>query len=254
MSLLSVDGLTKTFGGLVAVDNASFDLEEGEILGLAGPNGAGKTVTFNCITGQHTPDAGRVTFRGEDITGYAPDAVARAGIGRTFQEVRVYPELPVRENLVFAAQRKSIGATAAAAIAGGGSGGEDDLATRADEMLETVELDHLADADAESLSYGQRKILAFAAALMTHPEPELILLDEPMAGVNPTMINKLSDYVRTFNERGRSFLLVEHNMRVMSDLCDRIVVLDAGHPIAAGRPEEIRNDEAVVEAYFGEGE
>ena len=252
MSLLSVQGLTKTFGGLVAVDDASFELESGEILGLAGPNGAGKTVTFNCITGQHKPDAGRVTFRGDDITGFAPDAVARVGIGRTFQEVRVYPELPVRENLIFAAQEKAIGATATAALARGGAD-EGDLAARADEMLETVELDHLADADAESLSYGQRKILAFAAALMTHPEPELIMLDEPMAGVNPTMINKLSDYVRAFNDRGKSFLLVEHNMRVMSDLCDRIVVLDAGRPIASGPPEEIRNDEQVIEAYFGEG-
>lgn len=253
MSLLSVEGLTKTFGGLVAVDGASFTLEEGEILGLAGPNGAGKTVTFNCITGQHVPDSGRVVFRDEDVTGSAPDAVARAGIGRTFQEVRVYPELPVRENLVFAAQEKSIGATATAALSGGAVDAvEDDLAARADEMLETVELDHLAAADAESLSYGQRKILAFATALMTHPEPELILLDEPMAGVNPTMINKLSDYVRRFNDRGKSFLLVEHNMRVMSDLCDRIVVLDAGRPIASGRPEEIRNDDRVIEAYFGE--
>ena len=250
MSLLAVEDLTKTFGGLVAVDNASFELEAGEILGLAGPNGAGKTVTFNCITGQHAPDRGQVTFRGADITGLAPDEIARAGIGRTFQEVRVYPELPVRENLIFAAQEKSIGATAAAAI--GGSDVDADLAVRADEMLETVELDHLADADAESLSYGQRKILAFAAAMMTYPEPELIMLDEPMAGVNPTMINKLSDYVREFNDRGKSFLLVEHNMRVMSDLCDRIVVLDAGRPIATGRPEEIRNDDRVIEAYFGE--
>lgn len=251
MSLLTVEDLTKTFGGLVAVDNASFELEAGEILGLAGPNGAGKTVTFNCITGQHTPDRGQVKFRGQDITGFAPDEVARAGIGRTFQEVRIYPELPVRENLIFAAQEKSITATTAAFV--GGSDGETDLASRADEMLETVELDHLADADAESLSYGQRKILAFAAALMTHPEPELIMLDEPMAGVNPTMINKLSDYVREFNDRGKSFLLVEHNMRVMSDLCDRIVVLDAGQPIAVGEPEAIRNDERVIEAYFGEG-
>jgi len=251
MSLLTVSNLTKTFGGLVAVDNASFKLEKGEILGLAGPNGAGKTVTFNCITGQHSPDRGEVTFRGKDITGLAPDAIARAGIGRTFQQVRVYPELPVRENLVFAAQEKSIGATATAALGGGGT--ETDLVASADEMLETVELDHLADADAESLSYGQRKILAFAAALMTHPEPELIMLDEPMAGVNPTMINKLSDYVREFNEQGKSFLLVEHNMRVMSDLCDRIVVLDAGQPIATGKPEAIRNDERVIEAYFGEG-
>lgn len=252
MTLLSVEGVTKSFGGLVAVDGASFELEEGEILGLAGPNGAGKTVLFNCITGQHDPDAGRVTFRGRDITGIAPYAVARAGIGRTFQEVRVYPELPVRENLVFAAQRKGIGETASAALTGRFGDADGDLERRAEEMLETVDLAHLADADAEELSYGQRKILSFAAALMTHPEPELILLDEPMAGVNPTMINTLADHVRTFNERGRSFLVVEHNVRLMSELCDRIVVLSAGRPIAVGTPDEIREDEQVVEAYFGE--
>lgn len=253
MSLLEVEGLTRTFGGIVAVDGASFAVEESEILGLAGPNGAGKTVTFDCITGQLSPDAGTVTFRGQDITRFAPDAIARAGIGRTFQDVRVYPELSVRENLVFAAQAKGIGATAGAAVTGA-SGDEDrDIEARTADILETVELDHLAEDDAESLSYGQRKILAFAAALMTHPEPELILLDEPMAGVNPTMINKLTEYVDTFNERGRSFLLVEHNMRVMSEVCDRIVVLHAGQPIAVGEPAEIRNDEQVIEAYFGGG-
>lgn len=254
MTLLHVESLTKTFGGIVAVDGANFELHEGEILGLAGPNGAGKTVTFNCITGQYAPDAGRVTFRGEDVTGLPPDAIARAGIGRTFQEVRVYPEMPVRENLMFASQEKEIARTAAGAFAPTAKDTDDDaLAAEADEMLETVDLDHLADADASSLSYGQRKILAFAAALMTHPEPDLILLDEPMAGVNPTMINRLTEYLRSFNDRGKSFLLVEHNMRVMTDLCDRIVVMDAGTPIAAGPPEEVTSQERVIEAYFGEG-
>lgn len=254
MTLLRVEGLTKTFGGIVAVDQASFELQEGEILGLAGPNGAGKTVTFNCITGQHAPDAGRVSFRGEDVTGYPPDAIARAGIGRTFQEVRVYPELSVRENLMFASQEKDIAHTLAAAVAPTTADTDDEaLAAEADETLDAVDLDHLADADAASLSYGQRKILAFAAALMTHPEPDLILLDEPMAGVNPTMINRLTEYLRSFNDRGKSFLLVEHNMRVMTDLCDRIVVMDAGSPIASGPPEEVTRQERVVEAYFGEG-
>lgn len=253
MTLLEVDGLTKSFGGLVAVDNASFDLEAEEILGLAGPNGAGKTVTFNCITGQHRPDAGRVTFRGNDITDLPPDAVARAGIGRTFQEVRVYPRFTVRENLVFAAQEKGLAQSAASAVGASGSGSADRrLVARADELLEAVELDGHANEPAEALSYGQRKILSFAAALVTHPEPDLILLDEPMAGVNPTMINTLADHIRTFNDRGRSFLIVEHNVRLMSELCDRLVVMSAGRPIADGPPDEVRQKEEVVEAYFGE--
>jgi len=252
MALLEVDSLTKHFAAITAVDGATFEVRDGEILGLAGPNGAGKTVTFNCVTGQLRPDAGTVTFDGEDITDYPPDATARAGIGRTFQEVRVYGDLTVRENLQFAAQDKGIGRMVASIVSGtAATEVEAGLAEQADEMLETVELDHLADEPASSLSYGQKKILSFAAALLTHPEPDLIMLDEPMAGVNPTMINRLAEFVRTFRDRGKTFLLVEHNMRLMTDLCDRMVVLDAGTPIASGPPEEIQQNDRVVEAYFG---
>ena len=250
MTLLSLSDVSKSFGGLTAVDEASFEVREGELLGLAGPNGAGKTVTFDLITGQLAPDAGRITYDGEEITGYSPDEVARTGIGRTFQEVRVYEDLTVRQNLAFAAQRKGIATTLGSVVPGGG-GARTDLAGRADEMLETVELERLADQPAANLSHGQQKILAFAASLMTHPEPELVLLDEPMAGVNPTMIERLADYIRTFHERGKTFLIVEHNMRLMADLCDRMVVMDAGSPIATGPPETVRNDDHVVEAYFG---
>lgn len=252
MSLLEVNGVSKRFGGITAVEDASFAVEDGEILGLAGPNGAGKTVTFNCITGQLTPDDGSVVFDGEDITGYPPDAVARAGIGRTFQEVRVYDELTVRENLLFAAQDKGVDRMLASIVSDrAASDVEAGLDSRSDEMLETVELDHLAAQPASALSYGQKKILSFAAALMTHPAPDLIMLDEPMAGVNPTMIGKLADYVRTFREQGKTFLIVEHNMRLMADLCDRMIVLDAGTPIASGPPAKIQENERVIEAYFG---
>ncbi len=248
MSLLSLRDVSKSFGGLTAVDGTSFDVEEGELLGLAGPNGAGKTVTFDLITGQLRPDAGSIVFDGEDVTDYSPDEVARAGIGRTFQEVRVYEELTVRQNLAFAAQRKDI-TTTLGAVAGGTA--QTDLLARADEMLETVELERLADQPAANLSHGQQKILAFAASLLTHPEPDLVLLDEPMAGVNPTMIERLADYIREFHRRGKTFLIVEHNMRLMSDLCDRMVVMDAGSPIATGPPEAVQRDDRVVEAYFG---
>lgn len=252
MGLLEVDSVSKHFGGITAVDDASFEVEDGEILGLAGPNGAGKTVTFNCITGQLTPDSGRVVFDGDDVTGFSPDEIARTGIGRTFQEVRVYDDLTCRENLQFAAQDKGVDRMLASIVSERASNDvEAGLADQADEMLETVELDHLADQPAESLSYGQKKILSFAAALMTYPEPKLIMLDEPMAGVNPNMINKLADYIRMFRERDITFLIVEHNMRLMADLCDRMVVLDAGTPIASGPPEQIQNDERVIEAYFG---
>lgn len=252
MGLLDVDSLTKHFDAITAVDGASFEVRDGEILGLAGPNGAGKTVTFNCITGQLTPDSGRVVFDGEEITTYPPDATARAGIGRTFQEVRVYDELTVRENLQFAAQDKGIDRMIASIVSDrAATEVQEGLASQADEMLETVELDHLADQPASSLSYGQKKILSFGAALMTYPEPDLIMLDEPMAGVNPTMINRLAEFVRTFRDRGRTFLLVEHNMRLMTDLCDRMVVLDAGTPIASGPPAEIQENDRVIEAYFG---
>lgn len=252
MALLEVDSLAKHFAAITAVDDATFEVRDGEILGLAGPNGAGKTVTFDCITGQLQPDAGTVTFGGKDITTYPPDATARAGIGRTFQEVRVYGDLTVRENLQFAAQDKGIGRMVASIVSGtAATEVEAGLAEQADEMLETVELDHLADEPASSLSYGQKKILSFAAALLTHPEPDLIMLDEPMAGVNPTMINRLAEFVRTFRDRGKTFLLVEHNMRLMTNLCDRMVVLDAGTPIASGPPEEIQENDRVVEAYFG---
>jgi neutral amino acid transport system ATP-binding protein len=252
MGLLDVDSLTKHFDAITAVDGASFEVRDGEILGLAGPNGAGKTVTFNCITGQLAPDSGRVVFDGEEITTYPPDATARAGIGRTFQEVRVYDELTVRENLQFAAQDKGIDRMIASIVSDrAATEVQDGLASQADEMLETVELDHLADQPASSLSYGQKKILSFGAALMTYPEPDLIMLDEPMAGVNPTMINRLAEFVRTFRDRGRTFLLVEHNMRLMTDLCDRMVVLDAGTPIASGPPAEIQENDRVIEAYFG---
>ena len=249
MALLELDGLSKSFGGVTAVDDASFAVEPGEILGLAGPNGAGKTVTFNLVTGRLTPDAGRVRFDGEDITGARPDAVADAGIGRTFQQVRVYDELSVRENLLFAAQDKGVGATVRAA-AGAAGGAESDPEAVA-EPPETVELAGLADAPASALSYGQRKLLSFAAALLTHPEPELIMLDEPMAGVNPALADRLVEYVREFRAAGKTFLLVEHDVRLMSELCDRLVVMDAGRPIASGPPAEVRTDDRVVEAYFG---
>ena len=252
MSLLELESVSKSFGGLTAVDGASFEVRDGEILGLAGPNGAGKTVTFNLVTGQLTPDAGSIVYDGEAITGYAPDAVARAGIGRTFQEVRVYEELTVRQNLEFAAQRKDIPTTMGSIVSEKRRGdAETDLAGRADEMLETVELERLADQPAENLSHGQQKILAFAASLMTHPEPDLVMLDEPMAGVNPTMINRLADYIREFHGRGKTFLIVEHNMRLMAELCDRMIVMDAGTPIASGPPEEVQRNDRVIEAYFG---
>ena len=254
MTLLSLSDVSKSFGGLTAVDGASFEVREGELLGLAGPNGAGKTVTFDLITGQLAPDAGRITYDGEEITGYSPDEVARTGIGRTFQEVRVYEDLTVRQNLAFAAQRKGIVTTLGSVVPGGG-GARTDLAGRADEMLETVELERLADQPAANLSHGQQKILAFAASLMTHPEPELVLLDEPMAGVNPDLTDHLLERITALRDnQNKTFLVVEHDIQTIMDISDTVIGMHNGQILATGKPETVQQDERMIEAYLGGGQ
>lgn len=252
-TLLEVDGIVKHFGAVEAVDGVSFGVEEGQVFGLAGPNGAGKTVTFNCITGELKPDAGTVTYREKDITGFEPYEVVDEGMARTFQLVRIYPEMTVLDNMLFAAQNKSIVANVKSLLSGTSLEElDEENRERALELLDEVDMTRLKDEKAKGCSYGQKKILEFLNALMTYPEPDLILLDEPMAGVNPTMMNNLVEHIELFNERGKTFVIIEHNMRLLRELCDTMVVMDAGRKIAEGPPDEVGEDEQVVEAYFGE--
>ncbi|WP_284013867.1 ABC transporter ATP-binding protein [Halobaculum litoreum] len=249
---LVVQDLRKTFGGITAVDGASFSVEEGSLTGLIGPNGAGKSTTFNCITGVHTPTSGSVTFRGNDITGMAPHQIARQGLVRTFQIARELPDMTVLENMMLAPQGQS-GERLSHAILPGLRDGvvaeEEELLERAWQQLEFFEIDHLAEEYAGNLSGGQRKLLEMARALMT--DPSMVLLDEPLAGVNPTLEEKLLDRIHELRERGNTFLFVEHDMDVIMDNCEHVIVMHQGRVLAEGTPEQVTSDERVVEAYLG---
>src|SRR5215470_669895 len=250
MALFEVSGLTKRFLGVTALDAVDLRIEAGELVSLIGPNGSGKTTLFNCVTGYLSPDAGRVSLRDRDITGIAPHRIARRGVGRTFQLVSVFPRLTALENLLtFLQQHQEESVLGRLLRAPRVRRYEAAAVDRAQSLLASVGLADRADAPAGSLSYGQRKLLAFAAALM--PDPELVLLDEPAAAVNPTMINQMKEQIRTLHRQGKTVLLVEHNMDVVMDISQRVVVLDHGQKIAEGPPEAVRRDPRVVEAYFG---
>jgi branched-chain amino acid transport system ATP-binding protein len=250
MALLEVRGLSKHFLGVTAVDRVDLTVEPGELVSLIGPNGSGKTTLFNCVTGYLAADGGRVLFRGRDLTSAPPHRVARLGVARTFQQVSVFPRLSALENLlVFLQQHQEERVLARLVRTPGVRRLEAVAVERARRLLDLVGLGGQAAAAAGTLSYGQRKLLAFAGALM--PDPELLLLDEPASAVNPTMINQMKDHIRALHRQGKTVLLVEHNMDVVMDISERVVVLDHGQKIAEGTPAAIRRDPRVVEAYFG---
>ncbi len=250
MALLEVRGLVKYFLGVTAVDRVDLAVEPGELVSLIGPNGSGKTTLFNCVTGYLAADGGRVLFHGHDLTGAPPHRVARLGVARTFQQVSVFPRLSALENLlVFLQQHQEERLLARLVRSKRVRRLEAEAIERALRLLDLVGLAAKADAAAGSLSYGQRKLLAFAAALM--PDPELLLLDEPAAAVNPTMINQMKEHILALHREGKTVVLVEHNMDVVMDISQRVVVLDHGQKIAEGPPEVIRRDPRVIEAYFG---
>lgn len=247
---LNINGLSKYFFGVAAVNDVSIEVNQGELVGLIGPNGSGKTTLFNCVSGHLKPENGGAFFKEKNLTHLAPHQIARIGISRTFQEVRVFASLSVLENMLVAIQEyQDFNPLARFLRTPGVLQLEEAGRGRALELLEMVSLIALKDEPAGHLSYGQRKLLGFAAALMA--APELLLLDEPAAGVNLTTIEAIKQYIRDVNANGTTILLVEHNMDVVMNLCQRIIVLDHGEKIAEGPPGEIQNDERVLEAYFG---
>jgi len=253
-SELVVEDLVKTFGGVHAVDGATFEVEEGALTGLIGPNGAGKSTTFNCITGVHEPDGGSVTFRGENITGLRTARIANRGLVRTFQIARELEEMTVLENLMLS-PRDQVGEKLSHAVLPGLRGGvrDQERALREEvwETLELFEIDHLAGEYAGNLSGGQRKLLELARALMV--EPDLLLLDEPFAGVNPTLEEKLLERIHDLREsQNLTFLLVEHDMDLIMDNCEHVIVMHQGSVLAEGPPEAIRNNDRVIDAYLGD--
>ncbi|NJN90826.1 MAG: ABC transporter ATP-binding protein [Leptolyngbyaceae cyanobacterium SL_5_14] len=250
-SLLSAKNLYKSFGGIKAVDNASIEVTKGSITGLIGPNGAGKTTLFNLLSNFIHPDSGEVIFDGEPIQQLQPHQIAQQGMVRTFQVARVLSRLSVMENMLLATQHQSgenfwnVWFRPGQVIKEERSQRE-----RASEILESVGLSHMAQEYAGALSGGQRKLLEIARALMV--QPKLILLDEPAAGVNPTLINKICEHIVQWNREGLSFLVIEHNMDVIMSLCDRVWVLAEGRNLASGTPTEVQKNTQVLEAYLGQ--
>ncbi len=242
MKLLETSGVCKSFGGIRALDHCSIDVDKGSITGLIGPNGSGKTTLFNVATCYEVLDEGQIQFEGRSIVGLSPDRIFRLGVARTFQLTRVFPRLTVLENMHVASQRRGFKAL----LSRWSSSHEQ---RRAMELLDFVGIAHLKDLPASDLSYGQKKLLEFAYVLIS--DPQVILLDEPAGGVNPTMIHQLTDRIRSLNTTGVTFLIVEHNMEFVMGLCDRVMVMHRGAKIADGTPEVIRKNPAVLEAYLG---
>jgi neutral amino acid transport system ATP-binding protein len=249
-ALLEFAELVRSFGGLRAVDGASFEVEAGSITGLIGPNGAGKTTVFNCATGTLRPDSGRIVFEGRRLDRSRPYHIARAGLVRTFQTPRPLTRLSVRENVMLAGQDQPGERLAGWLLRPGAARRrERRLYRRADELLALVRLDAHADAYAGTLSGGQRKLLDLARVLMV--EPRLVLLDEPMAGVSPPLRLELLNHILELRAREITFLIVEHDLDFVMQATDLVVVMSEGRVIARGTPDEVRGDERVVDAYLG---
>jgi branched-chain amino acid transport system ATP-binding protein len=244
-AVLSVRNISKSFGGIHAVRGVSFEVQRGEILGLIGPNGSGKSTLFNCVLGQLRPDSGEVSINGHQVAGMRSCNLNKLGVGRTFQQLSVFPEMTVIDNIILAGQEHK--GTMLSRLFGPSDAG---LTSEAERLIDFFRLSHLSAEKAGSLSYGQQKLLDAAMAFMAGPD--LVLLDEPAGGVNLTMLANLKERLQTFNrERGTTFVVIEHNMEFVMSLCTRIIVLAEGAVIAEGAPEEIRSNQQVIDAYLG---
>lgn len=243
--MIIASGITKTFGRLRVLDDFGVTMGGGHAFSLIGPNGSGKTTLFNSMLGQITPDAGKIELNGEDVTRLGPLELNRRGVGRTFQTLQVFGKMSVRDNLIVAAQEHR-GTLFSRMFAPGDSG----LGTRADALIDQFHLRHVAGKKAGELSYGQQKLVDIAMAFMS--EPDLVLLDEPCAGVNPSLVGGISTLLKDLNRASRgSFVVIEHNMDFVMDLCHRIMVMVEGRVMAIGTPQEIRANKQVLDAYLG---
>ena len=243
--VLQVEGLRKAYGAIKAVDGVSFEVMPGEIFGVIGPNGSGKTTMFNSVLGQIAPDAGTIVLNGRDITGRNPRELNRLGVGRTFQTLQVFGKMSVRDNLIVAAQEHR-GTLWSRMFAPSDSG----LGAKADALIEQFRIRHVAHQNAGTLSYGQQKLVDIAMAFMS--DPALVLLDEPCAGVNPSLVGGISALLKELNAARRSsFIVIEHNMDFVMALCHRVMVMVEGRVLAIGTPAEIRANKQVLDAYLG---
>jgi branched-chain amino acid transport system ATP-binding protein len=250
--LLKVTNLKKAYGAIQAVGGVSFEVMPGEIFGVIGPNGSGKTTLFNSMLGQIRPDSGSIELNGEDVSRLGPLALNRRGVGRTFQTLQVFGKMTVRDNLLVAAQEHQ-GSMFGRMFAPGDSG----LGARADALIDQFRIRHVADKKAGELSYGQQKLVDIAMAFMS--QPALVLLDEPCAGVNPSLVGGIATLLKQLNQeeggtagaKKSSFVVIEHNMDFVMDLCHRIMVMVEGRVLAIGTPAEIRGNKQVLDAYLG---
>lgn len=246
--ILRVEGLRKEFGGLVAVDGASFEVQKGTVVGLIGPNGAGKSTTFNLITGFYEADDGSVVLRGEDVVETSPEERATRGMIRTFQITRELTGMKVEQNMRLGGQAHD-GEKVFHALTGMAADREAEIAERAEEILKKLELWELRDEYAGNLSGGQRKLLELGRALVA--DPDILLLDEPMAGVNPSLTDEIIDMIHELKAEGITFLIVEHDVDMIMNISDKVIGMHQGRVLTQGPPETVQNDDELLEAYFG---